>query len=58
VRFVLDATATQPLDRYDGRGRLSAEEVQERTAAALHGRFAEVVTVEQVLAEPVSAPAT
>jgi len=58
VRFVLDATATQPLDRHDGRGRLSAAEVQERTAAALQGRFAEVVDVRQVLAEPVPAQAS
>jgi nicotinamidase-related amidase len=54
VRFVLDATATQPLARHDGSGRFSAAEVQERTAAALRGRFAEVVTMEQVLAEPVA----
>jgi nicotinamidase-related amidase len=58
VRFVLDATATHPLDRHDGRGRLGTAEVQERTAAALHGRFAQVVTVAQLLAEPVPAPAS
>jgi nicotinamidase-related amidase len=56
VRFVLDATATQPLARHHGRGRLSADEIQQRTAAVLHGRFAEVVTVDQVLAERVPAP--
>jgi nicotinamidase-related amidase len=50
VRFVLDATATQPLARWDGSGTLSTTEVMERTASALQGRFAEVVTVEQVLA--------
>lgn len=50
VRFVLDATATQPLPRWDGRGSLTAAEVMERTASALQGRFAEVVTIEQVLA--------
>jgi nicotinamidase-related amidase len=55
VRFVLDATATHPLARHDGRGRLSATEVQGRTAAALQGRFAEVVTVAEVLAEQVPA---
>jgi len=49
VRFVLDATATQPLPRWDGRGILTAQEVMDRTASALHGRFAEVVTIEQVL---------
>ncbi len=54
VRFVLDATATQPLARHDGTGRLTVAEVQERTAAALHGRFAEVVTLDRVLAEPVA----
>ena len=58
VRFVLDATATQPLDRHDGRGRLTTAEVQERTAAALAGRFAEVVSTEQVLAGPVGRPAS
>jgi nicotinamidase-related amidase len=58
VRFVLDATATHPLDRHDGRGRLGASEVQERTAAALQGRFAEVVDLQQVLAEPVPARAS
>ena len=52
VRFVLDATATQPLARHDGRGSLSADEVQERTAAALQGRFADVVSLADVLAEP------
>lgn len=50
VKFVLDATATQPLARWDGTGSLSAAEVMERTASALHGRFAEVVTIDQVLA--------
>jgi nicotinamidase-related amidase len=58
VRFVLDATATQPLARHDGRGRLSTAEVQERTAAALQGRFADVVDLAQVLAEPVAALAS
>jgi nicotinamidase-related amidase len=50
VRFVLDATATQPLHRFDGPGSHTAAEIQERTASALQGRFADVVTVEQVLA--------
>jgi len=50
VRFVIDATATNPLPRWDGAGTLSTDEVKARTAAALHGRFAEVVTMQQVLA--------
>jgi len=50
VRFVLDATVTMPLQRWDGTGTLSAEDVMVRTASALHGRFAEVVTIEDVLA--------
>jgi nicotinamidase-related amidase len=58
VRFVLDATATQPLQRHDGRGRLTATEVQERTAAALQGRFADVVTVAEVLADRVPVEAS
>jgi nicotinamidase-related amidase len=58
VRFVLDATATQPLPRHDGRGRLTAAEVQDRTAAALQGRFAEVVNLEEVLAGPVPVAAS
>lgn len=58
VRFVLDATATQPLPRHDGRGRLTATEVQDRTAAALQGRFAEVVNLDDVLAGPVPVAAS
>jgi nicotinamidase-related amidase len=58
VRFVLDATATQPLPRHDGRGRLTAAEVQDRTAAALQGRFAEVVNLEEVLAGSVPVAAS
>lgn len=37
------------LDRWDGRGTLTAQEVMDRTASAFQGRFAEVVTIEQVL---------
>jgi nicotinamidase-related amidase len=58
VQFVLDATATQPLPRHDGRGRLTTAEVQERTAAALQGRFAEVVSLEEILAERVPVAAS
>ncbi len=49
VRFVLDATATHPLPRWGGAGTLTAAEVMERTASALQGRFADVVTVKDVL---------
>ena len=50
VRFVLDATATDPLPLWDGSGTLTPAEVKARTASALAGRFAEVVTIEDVLA--------
>jgi nicotinamidase-related amidase len=50
VRFVLDATATHPLPRWDGSGTLAAADVIERTASALQGRFADVVTIDDVLA--------
>ena len=50
VQFVLDATATMPLERWDGAGTLTVDEVLQRTASALHGRFADVVTCEDVLA--------
>ena len=49
VRFVVDATATHPLALWDGSGALTAAEVVERTASALQGRFADVVTVDDVL---------
>jgi nicotinamidase-related amidase len=58
VRFVLDATATQPLPRHDGRGRFTAAEVQDHTAAALQGRFAEVVNLDEVLAGSVPVTAS
>ncbi len=47
VDFVSEATLTMPLD-YNGR-TLSPAEITERTEAALAGRFARVVTVEQAL---------
>lgn len=50
VTFVLDATATMPLERWDGGGTLSVYEVLMRTASALQGRFADVVTCQDVLA--------
>jgi nicotinamidase-related amidase len=51
VRFVLDATVTMPLARWDGAGTIAVDEVLARTASALQGRFAEVVTIEDVLAQ-------
>jgi nicotinamidase-related amidase len=50
VQFVIDATVTMPLPLWDGSGTISAEDVLARTASALQGRFAEVVTVADVLA--------
>lgn len=50
VRFVLDATVTMPLQMWDGTGTISTDDVLARTASALHGRFAEVVTIADVLA--------
>ena len=64
VTFVLDATATSPIesaDAPDGRTdeevlqdprTLPAEEVVQRTAYALHRRFAEVRTLDEVLCAP------
>ena len=50
MQFVLDATATMPLERWDGAGTLIVDEVLQRAASALHERFANVVTCEDVLA--------
>jgi nicotinamidase-related amidase len=67
VTFVIDATATspiEPLDAPSGRSdrevladprTLSAEQVVQRTAYALDGRFAEVRTLDQVLGAPARA---
>lgn len=56
VRFVLDATATHPLPRFGGGDELSAAEVMTRTASALSGRFATIVTREEVLGRARPAP--
>lgn len=50
VRFVLDATATEPLRAWDGSGFIPSDQVLAATAAALRDRFAEIVTVEDELA--------
>lgn len=49
VEVVLDATATHPLPRHEGTGVLSADEVIARTAAALAGRFARIVSIDDVV---------
>ena len=54
VQFVLDATATMPLPQWDGSGTISTADVISRTASALQGRFAEVVTLADVLADRVA----
>ncbi|MFP5021559.1 cysteine hydrolase family protein [Pseudonocardia phyllosphaerae] len=50
VTFVLDATATMPLPRWRDSGDLAPEDIRDRTAAALQGRFADVVTLDDVVA--------
>ncbi len=50
VRFVLDATATMPLELWDGSGTISSADLIARTASVLQGRFADVVTIADVLA--------
>jgi hypothetical protein len=50
VTFVIDATATMPLPRWHDTGRLDTAAVQAHTAAALHGRFARVVTTAELMA--------
>lgn len=49
VELVIDACATHPLPLSDGSGALTAEQVTERTAAALAGRFATIITIGQVV---------
>ncbi|MFT4042745.1 MAG: cysteine hydrolase family protein [Gordonia sp. (in: high G+C Gram-positive bacteria)] len=48
VEFVRDATATHPLPLADGSSVLRADEVIERTTAALAGRFATIVTLAEL----------
>lgn len=50
VDLVLDACATHPLPLSDGSGVLTAQQVTERTAAALGGRFATITTIDDVVA--------
>jgi nicotinamidase-related amidase len=52
VVFVTEATATNPIEHWDGSGHtLSAEEIAARTEYALAGRFATIRTVDEVVAE-------
>ncbi|MEU3274947.1 isochorismatase family protein [Saccharomonospora sp. NPDC006951] len=51
VTFVLDATATNPIAHpTDDSRTLGTADIMERTACVLSGRFAEISTVEDVLA--------
>jgi len=49
VELVADACATHPLPFADGTGVLSADQVAQRTLAALAGRFATITTIDQVV---------
>lgn len=49
VDFVTEATLTFPIKHWAGGPDLSAEEVTRRTEYALAGRFARIVTVDDVL---------
>jgi nicotinamidase-related amidase len=51
VAFVTEATATNPIEHWDGSGRtLGVEEIEARTEYALAGRFATIRTVDDVVA--------
>ena len=51
VVFVTEATATNPIEHWDGSGRtLSAREIIERTEYALANRFATIKPVDAVVA--------
>ena len=56
IDYVTEATHTTPLTDAEGR-TWSVEELKERTAAVLEGRFARVCTVAQALAGRVQAAA-
>lgn len=51
VDFVADATMTWPID-LPGGGQLSVAAIRERTAAALHDRFARVLSLDALIQEP------
>ncbi len=48
AELVIDATATHPLPLHDGTGTLAPDALIARTAAVLSGRFAAIVTLEQL----------
>jgi nicotinamidase-related amidase len=49
VEFAIDATATMPMPHWNDPDRiLSTSDIIDRTAAALHGRFATVRTVSEI----------
>jgi nicotinamidase-related amidase len=51
IVFVTEATATNPIEHWDGSGRtLGVEEIIARTEFALAGRFATIKTVDEVVA--------
>jgi len=51
VVFVTEATSTNAIAHRDGSGRtISAQEIAERTEYALAGRFATIMTVDEVVA--------
>ena len=50
VDYVTEATLTFPIDRPNGRGVLSTEEIVERTECVLRDRFARIRTVDEVIA--------
>lgn len=51
IVFVTEATATNPIEHWDGSGRmLGVEEIIARTEYALAGRFATIKTVDEVVA--------
>jgi nicotinamidase-related amidase len=50
VDFAIDATATEPIKHRDGLTVLSTKDILERTEYVLHQRFANVTTVEELIA--------
>jgi nicotinamidase-related amidase len=55
VDFAIDATATEPIKHRDGQAILSTKDILERTEYALHQRFANVRTVDELIGQVSSA---